>query len=410
MEKYINMFLNKIKKMKKKHIIIVIICVIIIVSLILTINIIKEKKYVEEVRNKEYSSSNDFKTAKEYIIHSGSEYIKEEESKEENIQTDIYLKFKVAPFEGEESNEDFYNSLIRVVARTLNYNNYRLIDKDKNLIVTVIGDKENRTVKNIYFNGVENYFSIENSKKSIKEYKDIEEKEYEVNSNILNTCIKNNWEISKVKLGTREYVENDYLVYNNFMVRNITNKIYNIVFLKDYQEAIINGIKVGTEQDEIKKVLGEPDYDELGIIGYKGKDVYVFFGENTVSVYRVEKETVSEEVLNLMEEFRQNRSSKRFIAKLTELWTDFNDYEVEDDYINVEYALKGVRIQFNVTNEHGIILYQNYTGDIEKGINISDLKDKEDYEIPKYTYIHSDEDLVFEAEKSRAFKFEEIGS
>ena len=76
MEKYINMFLNKIKKMKKKHIIIVIICVIIIVSLILTINIIKEKKYVEEVRNKEYSSSNDFKTAKEYIIHSGSEYIK----------------------------------------------------------------------------------------------------------------------------------------------------------------------------------------------------------------------------------------------------------------------------------------------------------------------------------------------
>ena len=144
------------------------------------------------MKNKEYSSSNDFKTAKEYIIHSGNEYIKEEESTEENIQTDIYLKFKVYPFEGDESNEDFYNSLIRVVARTLNYDNYRLIDKDKNLIITVIGDKENKTVKNIYFNGVENYFSIENSKKSIKEYKDIEEKEYEVNSNILNTCIKMN--------------------------------------------------------------------------------------------------------------------------------------------------------------------------------------------------------------------------
>ena len=151
MGKYIDVFLNKIKKMKKKHIIIGIICVIVIISIMLIANFIKEKKYTEEVKNKEYSSSNDFKTAKEYIIHSGNEYIKEEESTEENIQTDIYLKFKVYPFEGDESNEDFYNSLIRVVARTLNYDNYRLIDKDKNLIITVIGDKENKTVKNIYF-------------------------------------------------------------------------------------------------------------------------------------------------------------------------------------------------------------------------------------------------------------------
>ena len=95
MGKYIDVFLNKIKKMKKKHIIIGIICVIVIISIMLIANFIKEKKYTEEVKNKEYSSSNDFKTAKEYIIHSGNEYIKEEESTEENIQTDIYLKFKV---------------------------------------------------------------------------------------------------------------------------------------------------------------------------------------------------------------------------------------------------------------------------------------------------------------------------
>ena len=352
MEEYINKLTKKIRglNINKKHLIILVVVFIIMLISILVIKYIQEENYKKEVINKEYNSSSEFKTAKEYIIYSGNEYIKEEKSKEKNIETDIYVKFKVNLFEGEESNEEFYTDLINIVANTLSYSNYRLIDKEKDLIITVICSQEQSTVTNIYYNGVENYFSIENSKKSLQKYNTEKERDYEINSTTIKQLIDNEWLISKMKFGNKKEVKNDYLVYNNFMVRNITNKIYNIVFLENYEEPIINGIKVGTEKEEIKKVLGEPNYDEFGIIGYKGKDIYVFFGENTVSVYRVEKETTSEEVLNIMEEFRQNRSSKRFVAKLTEIWDDYNHFEVEGDYINIEYALKGVKIQFNVTN------------------------------------------------------------
>ena len=411
MDKFIKSIFNKIQSLKKKHIIIGIAIIMSIIIFIVVVQIIQEKSYIKEVKNKEYDSANDFKTAKEYIIYSGNEYIKEEDSKVDNISKDIYLRFKVDLFEDEESNEEFYTDLINIVGHTLYYDNFRLIDKDKNLIITVLCDKENNTVRNIYYNGVENYFSIQNSKKILQNYSSEEQKEYEVNSRILNDIVNNKWEISKVKLKNRKEVKNDYLIYDDFMVRNISKKIYNIVFLNNYDEPIINGIKVGTSQEEIINKLGQPNYDSLGIIGYKDKNIYVFFGTNTVSVYRVENdESIYDGFIDLVEEFRQTKSSKKFISNLTEIWDDFNEYEVEDNYIEIEYALKGVKIQFNVTNEHGIILYDNYKGEVEKGTNIYDIKGREDYELPLYTYIHSDESLILNSEINRAFEFEEIDS
>ena len=64
------------------------------------------------------------------------------------------------------------------------------------------------------------------------------------------------------------------------------------------------------------------------------KNIYVFFGTNTVSVYRVENdESIYDGFIDLVEEFRQTKSSKKFISNLTEIWDDFNEYEVEDNYI-----------------------------------------------------------------------------
>ena len=372
---------------------------------------IQEKVYKEKVKNNEYESANDFKTAKEYIIYSGNEYIREEKSKEENIEIDIYVKFTVNLYEEEKSNEEFFTDLVNIVANTLSYSNYRLIDKEKNLIITVISNMQEQTVTHIYYNGIENYFSIEDSKRLLENYNYNEGKDYEINSAIIRQLINNNWLTSQMKFGNRKEMKNDYFVYDNFMVRNITNKVYNIIFLKNYQEPIINGIKVGTSKEEIKKQLGEPDYEYSEIIGYKAKDIYVFFGENTASVYRVEKSQEGyDDFINLLQDFRKNRNSRRLVAQLTEVWDDYNCFEVEENYIDIEYALKGVKIQFNVTDEHGVIFYNNYIGEIEKGINISEIKDRDDYQLPKYTYVYADKDLVLEAEIDRAFKMEEIGS
>lgn len=108
MNGYMEQILNKIRKLKKKHIIMAVAVFILLIILIVFIGHIQEKVYKEKVKNNEYESANDFKTAKEYIIYSGNEYIREEKSKEENIEIDIYVKFTVNLYEEEKSNEEFF--------------------------------------------------------------------------------------------------------------------------------------------------------------------------------------------------------------------------------------------------------------------------------------------------------------
>ena len=91
-------------------------------------------------------------------------------------------------------------------------------------------------------------------------------------------------------------------------------------------------------------------------------------------------------------------------------WNDYNEFSVENGKINIEYALRGVQIQFNIGRENGIILYNNYIGDLEKGVNYLDIKDNKDYTMPKYTFVKVNEDLVFNSEIQRAFMFSEINS
>ena len=105
-------------------------------------------------------------------------------------------------------------------------------------------------------------------------------------------------------------------------------------------------------------------------------------------------------------EFLNNSKTEREIVKSTKKLIEQNGFK---NIVEYEKLVPGDKIYY-INRNKSIYLAVIGEDSIEKGINISDLKDKEDYEIPKYTYIHSDEDLVFEAEKSRAFKFEEIGS
>lgn len=408
MDIYLKKIKDFLKKIGKKKIIIGSIASLSIIILLVTIsNYIERKNFEKKVNKTEYNTYEDFKTAREYIIYSGNEYIKEESSKVEGIETDIYLKFKEAPFENGVNNEDDYNTLIYIVANTLNFYNFRLIDEDKDLTIIAECDQNNKKITRILINGEENYFSKENSIRTLEKYNQNQGKEFNIQSDILKNIINNNWNASTVNPSERKETKNDYFVYDQYMVMTISKKIYNIVFLNEYKEEVINNLKVGATQEEIIEELGEPDFKQYEVIGYKGKDIYVFFGKSTISIYRVEDFTEgNDEFIELLKNFRENKNSKQLVSKLTDIWDDYNEFEVEGDYINIEYALRGFKIQFNVTNEHGIIFYGNYRGEIEKGISLSNIKNKE--EIPLYTYIYAEEDLVKEAEIKRAFKFREI--
>ena len=409
MNNYIKKIKKLIKKIGKKKIIIIFVGVLIFLLLIAISKYIEKKSIENKVKNTEYSSYEDFKTAREYIIYSGNEYIKEEKSKVEGIETDIYLKFKEVPFENGINNEEDYNTHIYIIANTLHFYNFRLIDKENDLIITAECDQENKRVTRILINGEENYFSNKNSIKSLENLSGKEGIDFEVQSNMLKNIIDNDWSANVIKAAQRKETKNDYFIYDKYMVRAISGKIYNIVFSSDCTENIVNDLKVGATKEEIIQKLGDPDFEESEVIGYKGKNIYVFFGSSTMSIYRVEDSTEeNEEFVELLKLFRENKNSKQFTSKLTDIWDDYNKFEIEGNYINIEYALRGFKIQFNVTNEHGIIFYGNYKGQIEENKKLTDIKDKED--IPLYTYIYADKDLVKEAEIERAFKFGEISS
>lgn len=412
LKKKINTFINKIKKIGiKKLIIYLIIILIIIIIFSIAKDFIAKKIFEKNVNNKTYLTSQDFKTPREYIVYSGNEYIKEEKSKEKDIDTDIYLKFKLKTYENETVNEALYNDVINVVAQILNYSSFRLIDKNQELIIVVKCDSTNKIIKNVYFNGDENYFSKIKSMKTMQEYKEGKSQEFIIQSTILNTLIEQEWKTSKIDFGKNIEEKNDYLIYKDYMVKRAGKKFFNIVFFESYEGNIINNLKVNSEKSYIKQILGDPDFEFDDIIGYKGNEIYIFFINNRISIYRVENDKEGyNEVLDIFEQFRIHKNSKKLASDLTDIWSDYNEYEVNSEQITIEYALRGIEIQFNYGTENGIIIYNNYMGEIEKGVNFNSIKEKSEYDIPKYTFIKADEDLVFNTEIKRAFKFREINS
>ena len=96
------------------------------IFLLLILSIILSNIMKETENNVELSYDN-LTNVKEVIEYYKSTYISEEESKEDNFNLDIYLKFCKLPYdENDNSNEKYYNSLINDVAKVIYYNNFRL--------------------------------------------------------------------------------------------------------------------------------------------------------------------------------------------------------------------------------------------------------------------------------------------
>lgn len=141
--------------------------------------------------------------------------------------------------------------------------------------------------------------------------------------------------------------------------------------------------------------MGEPAFGnvEEGIIGYKGTDIYVFFCYGQISVYRVETYETAE-LINIIRNFSENRDVKKFVSAITDMWQDYDTYNYDTQFVNLKYSLKGVKVQFNVTSSHGLIVGSNYVGDIEE---LEQLKEELGLEEIYFQNI----DFVYEAEKER---------
>ena len=390
---------------------------ILIVTLILLVTIIIVRDLIinaierANIENKVYTSVTDFRSIKEIAEYMGCTYIKEEKSTSEEYDIDIYLKFKYALYTDEVSNEEYYYKMIALMLGYLNYQNIRLIDQENDVIIVVKANSETQEITQLLINGKDNYFETQETLKSIKNYQILDIAELKIQADELKELITKNWITKDVQFGTKESNFNNYDIYfdEGIEVKTINQKVFNIIFTEKYEKEVINGIKVNTSFDEIKKVLGTPTFShenyseyrqkDIGYIGYKGKDIYVFFSENEISIYRVEKTDTSTGLADAISTFNTEGELRSFVSKITDMWKDYDSYGYDENSVMLTYSLRGIKIVFT-PSEAGVYVYNNYNGYIANEITIEDaIKDIE--LLPRNVNLKIDEDLVDLYEKNR---------
>ena len=307
---------------------------------------------------------------RQVIEFHGSKYIKEDYSPEVGFSVDVYLVFKVKPYEDDDtSNEEYYTALINDCARVLSYRSFIMYDEENQLTVKV--KCQNNAVKTITINDIDDYFIYMDSEISMRKWEEIPTKRLFTSSPLLQSIVDNDWTTANINFGSKESIFENYYIYHEegYKVRSISGKVYNIVFNSKYTEPIVGSVTVGMSTSEIMKALAEvPTYEdeEMKIIGYKTEDYYIFFTKDEISVYRMYKHD-EDEFFELASQYIYGQVDfKDFMNKLTTLWPDYSTYDYTSNSVSLKYPLKGIEISLNVGDKDGILVYNNIRSSMAK--------------------------------------------
>ena len=349
---------NRFRKKKAIFATIAILLIFTLLILLIFLNDIQGKEQEEQPIASEKVDS-----IEEILKYYGCKLIAMKESTESDFLIDVYTTFKYDLYDGEKSNEDFYNNVINKIAEFIKYKSFRLIDKDKEDEIEIRVICDGSKVRTIFINGIEDYFIYMDSQISLSKYKELKTTELSIQASELTNCIQNNWS-TDTNFGTRETIFQNYYVYfdEGIKTRRISGKIYNIIFTKNYVKSVVNGFTVGEKHDIIINRLGTPTFqnEDGSIIGYKSEDIYIFFEEDQISIYRNIEETGFDEFFELADKLLNDEYSLlEFMNELTYLWPDYEKYTYDAETVFLSYPNKGIDIKINYDNMNGIILYNN---------------------------------------------------
>lgn len=252
---------KRIKLDKKTKVIIIISVIVFAFVSALIAAVITKNTEVPSVKQVEIS-------IKELVEKNGCEYISDTESTEEGYDIDIYLKFGRDPVVDGMSSEPYYGTVCDSIANETGYLSVRLIDESREITVKI--KCSNGSVESVYINDVtkEEYFRKLLSEYAKQKTLEVTPINMSVSSIELTNLINNNWNPSNVNLGTKESTFKKYDIYfeEGIEIRNISKKVFNIVFNDKYQKDVISGIKVGTNLDSIENRFGTAPYTSTGIL------------------------------------------------------------------------------------------------------------------------------------------------
>lgn len=403
-----------IKKNTKKKVIIIV--SIVILLFLITIVLVNNKKQQDEEqriqqeiqRVKQYTSLESFQSMEEVALYLNSKLIKQEEVNKDGICYKIYMELS-EPVEDKNGNrnKEFYEKLIQYSAYVLKYKNFAIIDETNKATITVYCEETKQLVGKYFINDIENYFEVKTTQDNIKEITEIAPIRVEIESEELNRIISNNWSTSNINLGTIESIYRRYDIYfdEGYEIRNVNQKVFNIVFTNKYKNNILKGINKNTSRAEVINTLGEPHFENGELFGYKCENMYIFFYNNQISIYRIESyETDS--IAQLIEKYNNQENAKILVSEIKNQWKDYDIYEYGADYVKLQYTLKGITIKYDGTGKNGVILHNNYSGKAYGNVEFKEIINGKKT-IPQNIYIENS-DSIFEAEQSRVNTLDDV--
>ena len=313
----------------------------------------------------------------------GTKLLKAESGKEKEYRIDIYLKFGQEPSEDENSNKKYFEHLMTLINPILKKKNFRLIDKDKDMIIRGKFNA-NGIIKYIVNNDInyfENIASLENIGNLPKE------------SDLINPVIKsqelidllnNDWNRNTSKtIGkiTRSVKNVDYYDNNGYRIKMIDGKVAAIIFNKSYNNEVFEGIYPGMPENDFKYRNINTNSSDLSTQGFDTAKYTVYYNERKVFVTR--KKTYDEkkniEFEKAVNELLKNKDYNQFYKKAIDIYPDFYIKKITTDSMYISFPLEGFEIKYNyaysksIDKETGIYIYSNYKGKIYSNKTLADI-------------------------------------
>lgn len=381
---------SKSKKNKINKKIIAIIAIILIVCFLIYGFLVAYKNVTSQESHHKTSAKfniDEYQTLADLLYQYDCTYIREE-----NVDgiLKIYVSFDRNLYTGTESNEARFMKIIKVVADYKNFSDFELIDLTRDITIKVICDGE--YINSIVINEDPNYYINQESKLNATKNQG-EDVPFIIQSNILQGLNDNGW-LDSIDWGTQESTCDGYNIYfdEGIKYKKVAGKVFNVVFTEKYDDVVAGGLKPGATEEEIKNALGYPTFEQSSqLIGYRGEKNYLFFDliNEEISIYPIVKLEDEEEFINLIKELNKTNDLKTFVNDLTDLYLDYDIYNYDSNYVDLQYTLLGINIDISLDSlKSGIYVYQNYKGNF-------DIRNNEN------VYIKGT-DLVFEEELKRS--------
>lgn len=205
----------------------------------------------------------------------------------------------------------------------------------------------------------------------------------------------NNWDRVKANFsgfkldedGNAEFDEGYKLFCNGTYVNYV-------VFDNIYQGEVLGHLKVGTDFKTIENKLGTPTFKTKEYLGYKTREVYVFFYKDEIAVYSNKKQS-NKNLENFLKSYLEKTYQKGRTRFLVDIRNDYKDFIIEIDeatnIVTITSLVRQIVARLDSLGNMEVELYNGYDIALEDTQSLVDEK----------RYFLNDDDLVEVVESER---------